>query len=719
MIDLKHEIEKRYKQIVLRLAPEEVASSGLQKAFDMACHALNDKSRENGDPFIYHPLNIATILSNEFGLNAKIITAVFLHETDRINRIDKRVLIKDFSEEIAQIVENLYKIAQIDMKNTGLQAEIFRKLIVSYSSDPRVILIKIADRLEVMRSLYFFPKSKQSKKAAETLLLYIPLAHKLGLYRLKSELEDLCLRYTDPAAYRDITTRLHISENSREMLVKSFIAPIKQELLQQQLKFELKYRTKSIFSIWNKMKVQNVPFEKVYDVFAIRIILDSELLLEKDDCWKTYSIITSRYEPDVKRLRDWITLPKDNGYESLHTTVKVDGGQYVEIQIRTKRMDHYAEHGMAAHWRYKGIKQEESGVEKWLENIRRQLETATSEKDVKEGYMPDEIFVFTPSGDLRQLPLGATVLDFAYDIHGNIGNKCISALRNGKNVPIRETLATGDVVEIITAKNQNPSPDWLSIVVTPKAKSQIKHKLRTDEAKVAELGKEILERKFKNWKVQLSPDPIPALAKYFKLKTITELYVKIALEELDLMLVNEVLKQIHRPEKQDKDDPIRMPLVKTSAKPKKNSDLIAMDKELTGIDYKFGKCCNPIFGDAVFGFVTVGKGITIHRTTCPNAQKLITQYGYRIVPVHWRKQESSEAFQVVIKVIANDEIGMMQKINDAVLLSQGVIRSTTLSSNKGLLEGNIHVYIQNLKFLDRLIHKLQHTKGILKVYRGH
>ncbi len=711
-------IREKYTRIIQGLSSEEVQSSRLEKAFELACVALDGKMRENGDPFIFHALNVADILTNELGLNARVITAVFLHEADLIKPFKHLEIAKEFSVETAHIVENLHKISQMDVKTTGLQAEAFRKLIVSYSSDPRVILIKLADRLEVMRSLsFFFPKTKQSKKSAETLLLYTPLAHKLGLYKLKSELEDLSLRYTEPAAYRDITTQLHLTERTRTLLVQDFVKPIEQELKQQGLDFKIKYRTKSVYSIWNKMRAQNVPFEKVFDVFAIRIILNSDVEKEKDDCWKTYSVVTSRYEPDIKRLRDWITVPKTNGYESLHTTVKVDNGQYVEVQIRTQRMDHYAEHGMAAHWRYKGIKQAESGVENWLENIRTQLETSTTDEDIKEGFMPNEIFVFTPNGDLRQLPVGATVLDFAYDIHGNIGNHCVSAIKNGKNVPIREVLATGDTVEIITSKNQNPSPDWLNIVVTAKAKSHIKQRLRADEAKVAAQGREVLERKLKNWKLPLQNDPIPALNKLFKLKTTTELYVKIALDEIDLNLLHEVLKKMVQAEKSEREIVHETPKAAKQVKTGNNPDFVVLDEGLNGVECKYAKCCNPVLGDAIFGFVTVGKGITIHRTTCPNANRLISQFAYRVVPVEWRQHDLSGSFQTILKITANDEVGMSYKLHEAATESQSMIRDLQFVANKGILEGNMHVFVQSVKHLDMLIHKIQQTKGIIKVVR--
>jgi GTP pyrophosphokinase len=714
---MRKEVDAKYFEVIRSIPFTDIESSKIRKAYEKVFAVLDGRTRENGDPFIFHALNVADIVANEIGLGANVITAVFLHEADSTEKLNRVALKNEYGAEITNIVESLSKISKIDIKTTGLQAEAFRKLIVSYSTDPRVILVKLADRLEVMRSLSFFPKSKHSKKSAETLLLYTPLAHKLGLYKLKSELEDLSLRYTEPAAYRDITAKLYLAERSRKMLVRNFVAPIEQELRQQGLEFAIKHRTKSIYSIWNKMQKQGVPFDKVYDVFAIRIILDSQLEHEKDDCWKAYSIITSRYEPDVKRLRDWVTVPKESGYESLHTTVKVDNGQYVEVQIRTQRMDDYAEHGKAAHWRYKGVKQEEGGIESWLNNIRYQLETTTSPEEIKKSFTPNEIFVYTPAGDLRQLPVGATVLDFAFDIHSNLGSKCTGALRNGKNISIREVLQTGDTVEIITSKNQAPTTDWLNIVVTSKAKSNIKQKLRADEAKVAALGKEILDRKIKNRKIPLHTDPIALLTKHFKFKTTTELYVKVALEELDISLINEVLTKVSQPEKAEKEVAGVEQQGQQQDKSAKSSDYIIVDEKLSNVEYKLGKCCSPVYGDDVFGFVTIGSGITIHRTTCPNAERLISQYGYRIIPAKWRQQEDAGSFQAIIKITANDEVGITQKIAEVVNATQCVIRTVQLTPIKGILEGSVRVFVKNVKQLDMLLYKLNHLKGVIKATR--
>ncbi len=714
-------IEQKYAELSSVFLPEEIEKSHLRRAFDLACLALHGRERENGDPFIFHALDVAKIVAVEVGIGAQAAAAALLHEADRLVPIPEKELLPLFGKEVVSIVASLRKISQLDVKTTALQAEAFRRLLVTYSNDPRVIIIKLADRLEVMRSLSFFPKSKHAKKSAETLLLYAPLAHKLGLYKLKSELEDLSLRYTEPTVYRDINTKLALSEKLRAQLVQDFVAPIQAELSHKGYAFDLKYRTKSVYSIWSKMQKQNVPFEGVYDVFAIRIILNNAFENRKDEvaaCWDVYSVVTSKYEPDLKRLRDWVTKSKTNGYESLHATVKVVGKQDVEVQIRTARMDDAAEHGAAAHWRYKGVRHAGGGVEEWLANVRHQLETAGSAGDYDALMAPNEVFVFTPNGDLRQLRAGATVLDFAFDIHTGLGCRCTGAIRNGKHVPIREPLQTGDVVEIITGKNQTPNLDWLTYVTTSKAKNKIRQKLREDEAKIAEQGKEALDRKLKNWKLNLSTDPIALLVKHFKIKTATELHVKLALDELDFALVHDVLQKYaagevqQAPEREPKkEEPAK------SAKTSKSSDYIVIDEQLKGVDYKLAKCCSPIYGDDVFGFVTVGSGITIHRTSCPNAGRLLEQYAYRVIPAKWRQQADADSFQAVIKIVAGDEICLQQRLSDAVSAAHGVIRGMQLAPHRGTVEGQMQVYVKNAKQLEMLLFRLSHLKGVQKAVR--
>ncbi|MDR0710899.1 MAG: RelA/SpoT family protein [Prevotellaceae bacterium] len=716
-------IEQKYAALSALFSPQEIEKHGVRSAFERAVQALDGRVRENGDPFIFHALAVAQIVAAEVGLGAQAAAAVLLHEADCVQPADAAGLHVGFGKEVASVVASLNKISRLDLKTTALQVEAFRKLIVSYSPNPQAIVIKLADRLEVMRSLSFFPKSKHAKKSAETLLLFAPLAHKLGLYKLKSELEDLSLRYTDPAVYRDINTKLKLSEKTRSQLVEDFIAPIRHELQEKGFQFDLKYRTKSAYSIWAKMQKQGVPFEGVFDVFAIRIILDTPFENRKDEvaaCWDIYSTVTSRYEPDLKRLRDWVTKPKENGYESLHATVKVADKQDVEIQIRTRRMDDNAEHGIAAHWRYKGVQQDNGGVEGWLANMRNLLETAGSVEDYDATFTPNEVFVFTPTGDLRQLKIGATVLDFAFDIHSNLGCRCTGAIRNGKHVSIRETLQTGDVVDVLTGKNQTPTLDWLEYVTTAKAKNRIRQKLREDEAKVAALGREALERKLKNWKINLQVDVVAMLGKHFKIKTATELYVKLALEELDFALVHDVLQKHAAGELQaaEKEAAAKRPEPAPPAKPSASSDYIVIDDQLNSVDYKLGKCCNPIYGDDVFGFVTVGSGITIHRTSCPNAERLLNRYDYRVIPAKWRQQADTDSFQAVIKISASNGIGLQQKLGEVVdTYAAGAIRSVQLTQSKGMLEGQLRVFVKNVKQLDTLLYHLRNIKEVHKAMR--
>jgi GTP pyrophosphokinase len=720
-------IEQKYTTLSALFSPQELEKSKLHSAFEQAVQALDGRVRENGDPFVFHALDVAQIAAAEVGLGAQAAAAVLLHEADCVRPLDAADLQRTFGRELASMVGSLGKIARLDLKTTALQAEAFRKLIVSYSTNPQVIVIKLADRLEVMRSLAFFPKSKHAKKSAETLLLFAPLAHKLGLYKLKSELEDLSLRYTDPAMYRSINTKLKLGEKVRSQLVEDFIAPLRSELQEKNYRFDLKYRTKSAYSIWSKMQKQGVPFEGVYDVFAIRVILDMPFESRTDEvaaCWDVYSTITSRYEPDLKRLRDWVTTPRESGYESLHATVKVANGQSVEVQIRTRRMDDNAEHGMAAHWRYKGVQQDNGGVESWLAHMRASLETAGSEADYKATFTPSEIFVFTPTGDLRQLKVGATVLDFAFDIHSNLGCRCTGAIRNGKHVPIREVLQTGDVVDVLTAKNQTPTLDWLEYVTTAKAKNRIRQKLHEDEAKVAATGREALERKLKSWKLGAavggSAGAEALLVKHFKLKSATELFVKLALEELDFALVHDALQRhaTGAPAPTEKEPAAKRAAQKSSAKTSSSSDYITVDEQLGSVEYKLGKCCNPIYGDDIFGFVTVGSGVTIHRASCPNAERLLNLYAYRVIPARWRQQADSDSFQAVIKISASNEVGMQQKLGDAVdFCAAGAIRSLQLSLNRGALEGQMRVFVKNVKQLDALLYHLRSTKGVHKAVR--
>jgi GTP pyrophosphokinase len=670
-------------------------------------------TRVNGDPFVFHAISVAEILMKEFGLTAPSIAAMFLYESNP----DESNIPKIFPDDIMKMVADLNKISNIDVKTTGLQAEKFRKLIVSLSSDPRVILIKLADRLEIMRSLSFFSASKQFKISNEILLLYAPLAHQLGLYRIKQELEDTALKYIEPEAYREIVTKLRISDSERQMMIDDFLQPVERELKQTGIKYQIKSRTKSVYSIWRKMRIQQVPFESVYDVFAIRIITDSLPENEKSDCWKIYSIVTNIYSPNTNRLRDWISSPRPTGYESLHITVDTPDKKTVEVQIRSTRMDEIAESGIAAHWRYKGVQQFEN-MQLWLDKVKKLLNSPNKNIDAQISLHQlkyDEIFVFTPNGDLRQLPAGASVLDFAFDIHTGIGVKCAGAKINGKNSTIKEKLKMGDTVEIITAKNQTPKTDWLNYVVTSKARTRIKQHVREEETKIAGLGKEMLNRRLKNWKLSLTDEVLSALVKHYKLKVITDLYVAIGSEKLDMSEIKGILLNGEQKHAETRDT-----IDKTAVKHKKNENYsyLEIDEKLDNIAFKLAKCCNPIFGDEIFGFVTVREGIKIHRTVCPNALRLLDKYGYRIIHARWKQTEEVQSFQATLKITGYNEYGIMGHINDVIMKDTGIsVRSLNISNEKGIFEAKLQVYLHYKKQLDMLIVHLQQIKGVEKVIR--
>ena len=677
--------------------------------------------RDNGQPMISHSMAVARILVDEMGLTATSVAALFLHESRKKDIKDNARTASGsiFPKDISDVADGLDRISNIDMKTTSLQVEKFRKLIVSLSADPRVILIKLADRLEIMRSLSFFSPSKQLKKANETLMLYAPLSHQLGLYGIKSEMEDTALRYIEPEVYRSIKAKLRTSDAERNKFIASFVKPIADELSAQGMTFEVKSRTKSVYSIWRKMKSQQVPFEGVYDLFAIRIIFDAPPENEKSDCWKVYSIVTDIYRPDTRRLRDWISVPRATGYESLHITVDTDEGRTVEVQIRSTRMDEIAESGIAAHWRYKGVKQLES-VQSWLDKVKQMLNEPSDDADRKLSLTDlkhEEIFIFTPAGDLRQLPAGATVLDFAFDIHTGIGAKCSGARVNGKNTSIKEKLKTGDVVEILTSKNQSPKPDWLNYVTTSKARARIKQRIREEETKLAGTGKEMLERRLKNWKLALSDEILTALIKHFKLKVITDLYAGIASGKIDLTDTKDIIQKSDSkvPEASVVDAAPKTEIKQTR---ESKSDFLEIDDKLNNVAFKLAKCCNPIFGDEIFGFVTIKEGIKIHRVSCPNANRLLERYDYRIIKARWRKTESGQSFQATLRIAGSDEPGMMGRINDMIMKVTGIsVRSINISNSKGLFEARLQVYLHDKKQLDMLTIHLQQIKGIEKVAR--
>ena len=691
------------------------------KAREVAVAVLRDQTRYDGSPFIGHPDAVARIVQEEIGLPEECIAAVYLHEASRMGGYEVKA--GAWGDVICNLVDGLNKISTVKPKDTRLEAENYKKLIIQYSRDPRVTVLKLADRLEVMRSLPMFPKSNREQKILETLMLYIPLAHQLGLYNMKREMEDIYLNYAQPEQYRLITNKLKAGEKDREKLMAEFIEPLKRKLSEAGIQYKLKIRTKAAYSIWQKMVKQKVPFEGVYDVFAIRFIIDcdpEDHKQEKDLCWQVYSFVTEEYEPDTKRLRDWVTNPKPNGYESLHITVKNRDGAYVEVQIRTKRMDDVAENGFASHWSYKGIKREES-LDTWLKSVRYALEHPGSDNPEDLPQPPDqEIFVFTPTGELRILSAGATVLDFAFGIHTNIGAHCVGARVNGKAVSIREKLHTGDVVEIQTSKNQHPAPDWINWVVTSKARSKVKQALAAQELSRAADGKEILERRLKNWKLELPDEMLTELRKKLNYPTLTGFYAAIGNETLD---VNQVKDYILGEEARHAASVEAAEAVMAQAKQRRASEakddiLVLNAKNVKGLDYKMSKCCNPVFGDDVFGFVTRTDGIKIHRITCPNAARLLELYPYRIQKVKWADTPSSGTFQVGLKMVVDEE-SASGRILETVGQFKASIRSFTVTDNprNGTWEIAMKLSVPSNLELDKVLSQLRTLKHVIKVTR--
>ena len=620
-------------------------------AYEAAEEALRGKMRSNSHPFIEHPLAVAHILCREIGLRSDAVVATLLHEANRFqasqpSELNHTSLLESFRAEyphdIIEIVEGLNNISNVQLQQANLDEERYRKLIISYSTDPRVILIKLADRLEVMRSISILPPAKRMKKLMETMMLYIPLAHQLGMYRIKSEMEDIFLKFTEPERYKEIVRKIKDTEPQREALVRNFVNPLKDKLDREGIRYTLKARTKSPYSIWKKMQKQQISFDKVYDLFAMRFIIDCEPVHEVEEalCWKVYSLVTEEYEPDTNRLRDWISKPRDNGYESLHTTVQTKEGIPVEVQIRTTRMDYNAEQGGAAHWSYKGIKGGSDRLNEWLVKVRELMQSGDEEDKYEHASIAlQELLVYTPTGDLRQLRAGSTVLDFAFEIHSNLGLRCTGARVNGKMCSIREKLHTGDVVEIISSKNQKPTADWLNFVVSSKARSKIKQKLKEEENARAAAGKELLARRLKNWKLVITDSDLHSLAKRYKFGNINEFFGAIGDSQFDVAAVKEYL--------QGKLDALQAAEARTAGTdhPEKTTELTAssgdflIDRKLSGVELKLAKCCTPAYGDPVFGFVTIRDGIKIHRENCPNAARLRENYPYRMIEVRWKPKK--------------------------------------------------------------------------------
>ena len=696
----------------------------IRKAYDFAAAVLKDETRGNGHPFIEHPLGVAEIVCDEIGLPPECVAAVFLHEATRMHGdLDIRQL--QFEESVYTMVEGLNLISTIKPKDTKLEAENYKKLIIQYSRDPRVTVLKLADRLEVMRNLDLIPKSSRERKVLETLMLYIPLAHQLGLYNMKREMEDIWLRQTEPEQYRTITNKLKATEKDRELLLDEFIRPLENRLSEAGIRYKLKIRTKAAYSIWMKMQKQKVPFEGVYDVFAIRFIIDcdGDRKEELDLCWKVYGYVTEEYEIDLPRLRDWLTNPKTNGYESLHITVKNKNGSYLEVQIRTKRMDEIAENGFASHWSYKGIRHEQT-MDKWLTAVRYALEHPDTDSPEELPQPPSkEIFVFTPTGELRILPAGASVLDFAFNIHTNVGSHCSGGKVNGKPVPIKEKLSTGDVVEILTGKNQKPAPDWINYVITSKARTKIKQLLNEVEFKKASQGKELLERRLKNWKLEFPDEMITEFMKKRHYQTLTSLFAAIWDGMLDVNNIKEFILSEDARELESAENARAAAAAQQSRQKEQQhggDDILVLNaKDLKGLDYKMARCCNPVFGDDVFGFVTRAEGIKIHRISCPNASRLMDNYPYRIQKVRWADTPSTGSFQVSLRITAALEGPVLNRIMEVINSFKASIRSFNVNENSraGTYDVSVKIYIPSNMELDKIVSQLRVLKNVIKVTR--
>ena len=672
---------------------------------------------------VLQSLRTAQIAVDEIGLKRDGVLATILFTLVIDGHLPLEDIRQKYGDGVAHIIHGLVKIHELYKKNPIIESENFRNLLISFSEDMRVILIMIADRVNIMRQIRDTNAVEAKQKVSEEAsYLYAPLAHKLGLYKLKSELEDLSLKYLEHDAYYAIKDSLNATKAARDAYIKRFIDPIEAKLKTAGLSFHMKGRTKSIHSIWQKMKKQHCKFEGIYDLFAIRIILDAPLEKEKMQCWQVYSIITDMYQPNPKRLRDWLSVPKSNGYESLHITVLGPENKWVEVQIRTERMDEIAEHGLAAHWRYKGVKSE-GGVDEWLANIRSALENNDDLQlmdQFKLDLYEDEVYVFTPKGDLLKFPKGATLLDFAYHIHSNVGSSCVGGRINGKNVSFREVLHSGDTVEVLTQNNQCPKRDWLNIVKTSKAKAKIRLALKETQAKEGLYAKELLERRFKNKKIEVEESLMSQLIKKMGYKETSDFYKDIADERLDANAVIEKYLELRNGESNTKptesaenfeyENPNEQLL-------QNNSDVLVIDKNLKGIDYKLAQCCHPIYGDDVFGFVTVSGGITIHRTTCPNAPELRKRFGYRMVKAKWSGKGTSQ-YAITLRIIGHDDIGIVSNITNIISKEDKLtMRSINIDSHDGLFSGNVVLFIEDNSKLNLLIKKLKTVKGVKQIVR--
>ena len=722
----KKEIVRQYRALLKILKPKlKPGDKELTRhAFEMAVDAHKTMRRKSGEPYILHPIAVSRICVEEIGLGVRSTICALLHDTVEDTDITLEDIEKEFGSEIAKIIDGLTKIANVADANTSLQADNFKKILLTLTDDPRVILIKLADRLHNMRTLDSMRQEKQIKIASETIYVYAPLAHRMGLYAIKTELEDLSMKFIEPGTYRQIAKKLAETKRERTRYINEFIRPIKEKLDNAKFVYEIHGRPKSIHSIWNKMKKKEISFEEVYDLFAIRIILDSPQIKEKEACWKVYSIITDMYLPSPERLRDWVSNPKSNGYEALHTTVMGPQGRWVEVQIRTKRMNEIAEKGLAAHWKYKEGEADEDRFDKWFSQIREALMHPENNsidflQDFKTAFLSEEIYVYTPKGDVKMLPLGSTVIDFAFSIHSAIGSKCIGAKVNHKLVPLSYKLQSGDQIEIITSNKQKPLEEWLSIVVSAKAKNRIKDAIKEEKRLVAEEGKLILIEKFNSLGVGNSTQNIEVVTHFFKMPSLLELLYQIAIKKIDLTDLSNfqiVGDKLEAPKPLVKQDEIKVEEVNKEFS-KKDSELIIFGESNDKIIYTLANCCKPIPGDDVFGFNTSGKGLIIHRINCNNATRLLSQYGHRVVKTKWAKNKEI-SFLTGVQIIGLDDVGVIHKLTNLISGDMKLnISALSVEAKDGIFNGKIKLFVHDKEELEKLFSKLKKLSGIHSVER--
>jgi len=723
------EIVNGYRRLLRKAKPflKEGDAKEIRKAFNLAVTAHEGMRRKSGEPYIFHPLAVAVICVDEIGLGTTSIVAALLHDVVEDTDYTISDIEYTFGKRVAKIIDGLTKITGVFEYGSSGQAENFRKMLLTLSDDVRVILIKLADRLHNMRTLESMPKNKQLKIASETIFLYAPLAHRLGLYAIKSELEDLHLKYTERVVYNELVDKISATKEARDRFIKKFIRPIQTSLNGHKFNFSIKGRTKSVHSILSKMLKKEIPFEEVYDLFAIRIIINTSKETEKAACWQVYSLVTDFYNPNPDRLRDWVSTPKANGYESLHTTVMSKSGRWVEVQIRTKRMDEIAEKGFAAHWKYKDKpEQKGKGLEMWIADVRSMLESSDASAldfvdDFRANLYHDEVFIFTPNGDLKTLPYGATALDFAFEVHTEVGLSCLGAKVNQKLVPLNYRLQNGDQVEILTSSRQKPSEDWLRFVVSSKARSGIKHGLQDEKRVVADLGKEIVQRKLKQLKINVDTETYNLLTSFFGYNNTTDLLYDVGKGHIDSREFKR-FKQSLADQTKTKSRPKNIKELKSLQRKKVSKegvedDILFIGEDLDVIDYKIAACCNPIPGDDVFGFITVSDGIKIHRTSCPNAPELLSSHGHRVIKAKWASKHKS-SFVVDLEIIGTDRVGLISDVTIVISNKHNVnMRSIEVDTDTGIFEGKISLYIDDQSMLKSLIKQIENVEGVVKVTR--